>query len=129
MARGWLLLLGAFLMLWEPMRVAGELQDSLGTLAMRGAGGVIELVTHAGVAALAVAAGWALWSGNPAARGFAIAALAASAAVSVQASYWSALPHQTMPGERLPMALLAVAHAAAWIVYLKRSRRAQATFR
>jgi len=126
--RGWLLPLCAFLFVWEPRKLAGELSGSLGTLEMRGPGAVVELVGHAGVAALTVAAAWALWIGNPRAPAFATVALAASAAAAVQSLFWSALPGQTMPGDHLPLAFLAVAHAAGWIAYLRLSRRVRANY-
>jgi hypothetical protein len=123
MPRGWLLIVCVFLLAWEPLRIAAEFEGSIGTIGMRGAWGVAELLAHAAIAACAVASGWALWSGNPAGPRLAVYALAASAAASVQSLYWSALPHQTVPSERLPFAILAVVNAAVWIIYLKRSRR------
>lgn len=125
---GWLLPLCAFLFVWEPRKLAGEMSASLGTLSMRGPAAVVELTAHAIVAALAVAAAWALWIGNPRAPAFAGVALAASAAAAVQSLYWSSLPGQTMPGDHLPLALVAVAHAAGWIVYLRISRRVRTTY-
>lgn len=126
--RGWLLLLCVFLFVWEPRKLTGELGASLGTLSMRGPAAVVELLAHAAVAALAVAAAWALWIGNPRAPALAVLALAASAATAVQSLYWSWLPGQTMPGDHLPLAVLAVAHAAVWIAYLKLSRRVRTTY-
>jgi hypothetical protein len=125
---GWLLALCAFLFVWEPRKLAGEVGASLGTIAMRGPSAVVELLVHAAVAAVAVAAAWALWIGNPRAPAIAVAALAASAVTAVQSLYWSSLPGHTMPGDQLPLALVAVAHAAGWIVYLRRSRRVQTTY-
>lgn len=121
--RGWLLLLCVFLFVWEPMKFASQLTASIGTLSMRGPYAVGELLAHGVVAALAVGAGWALWIRNPHAPGFAVIALAASAAAAVQSHYWSLLPSNTMPGDRLPLSLVAVAHAAVWIAYLRRSGR------
>ena len=126
--RGWLLPLCAFLFLWEPRKLAGEVVTSLGTISMRGSGAVVELLAHAAVAAVAVAAAWALWIGNPRAPALAVAALVASAAAAVQSVYWSSLPGHIVPGDQLLLALLAVAHAAGWIVYLRRSRRVQTTY-
>ncbi len=121
--RGWLFLLCVFLFVWEPMKFAAQLTATLGTLSMRGALAVVELLAHAAVAALSVGAGWALWIRNPHAPGFAAIALAASAAAAVQSYHWSLLPSNTMPGDRLPLSVLAILHAAGWIVYLRRSRR------
>ena len=46
------------------------------------------------------------------------AALIASALTTIQSHYWSVLPHQTMPGDRLPLAIHGVVVAALWLVYL-----------
>lgn len=126
--RGWLLLLCAFLFAWEPLKLAREVTASSTTLGMRGAAAFVELIAHAGVAALAVAAAWALWIGNPRAPAFAAVAVAGSAAAAVQSLYWSRLPSDIVPGHRLPLALGAVAHAAGWIAYLRRSRRVRALY-
>jgi hypothetical protein len=88
---------------------------------MRGPAGAAELLAHAVVTALAVAAEWGLWIGNPAAPALAVLAVGASAAISIQSLYWTWLPHNIMPGDRLPLAVLAVAHAACWTIYLRRS--------
>jgi hypothetical protein len=122
------LLLCVFLFVWEPLKLAGEISAASGTLSMRGPAAVIELIAHAAVAALAVAAAWALWIGNPRAPAFAAFAVASSAAAAVQSLYWSVLPRDTSPGERMPLAAAAIAHAAAWIVYLRKSRRVRAAY-
>jgi hypothetical protein len=124
----WILILCAFLFLWEPLRFAGELAGSLGTIGMRGALGVIELAGHAAVAATAVAAGWGLWIRNPRSPALAAIAVAASAAATIQSLYWTRLPGSAVPGERLPLSILAIAHAAGWIAYLRRSRRVRAVY-
>jgi len=126
--RGWLLLLCVFLFVWEPLKFASQLTAAMGTLSMRGALAVLELVAHAAVAALTVGAGWALWIKNPNAPGFATLALAGSACAAVQSNHWSLLPSHTMPGDRFPLSAIAVVHAAAWIVYLRRSRRVRTTY-
>ncbi len=120
---GWLLLLCGYLAVWQPVTFATEVTATLGSLAMRGPAGVVELSAHAVVAAFAFASGWGLWTGNPNAPALAQIALAACAAAAVQSIYWTWLPHDIMPGDRLPLAVVSVAHAAGWIVYLRRSRR------
>ena len=119
-------LLGMFLLVWEPLRVAQELAASLGSIGMRGPLAVVELLAHAAVAALGAAAGLALLDLRPHAPALARVAITASAAVSVQSLYWSVLPGQTMPGDRKVLAALAVAHAASWMIYLWKSRRVRA---
>ena len=119
----WLLLLCGYLAVWQPLTLAAEVTATLGSLAMRGPVGVAELVAHALVAAVAFAAGWGLWSGNPNGPALAEIALTAGAAATVQSLYWTWLPRNTMPGDRLPLSVVAIAHAVAWIVYLRRSRQ------
>ena len=128
MPRGWLLVLCVDLFTWEPMKLARDVSVTLGSLAMRGPAAVVELGVHAAVSALAVAAAWALWIGNPRAPAFAAVAVIASAAATVQSLYWSVIPGNTMPGDRLPLALTAIAHAAGWIAYLRKSRRVRALY-
>jgi hypothetical protein len=123
---GLLLLLCLYLAGWQPLNFAAEASASMGSLAMRGPAGVVELSAHAVVAALAFAAGWSLWIGTPGVPAFAVVAVGACAAASVQSLYWTWLPHDVMPGDRLPLAAFAVAHAACWTVYLRRSRGANA---
>jgi hypothetical protein len=120
MPRPWLLLLCATLLVWRPLDFAIEFPSTLSSLGMRGASGVIEVLFHGAVAALAVAAVRALSNGLPSAVLLARAALVASAAATVQSFYWSVLPHQTMPGDRLPLATLGVVVAGVWLVCLRR---------
>ncbi len=119
MPRGWLLLLSVILLVWQPRNFAIELTTTLPSLGTRGAVAIVELLTHGAVAALCVAGGWSLWMARPHGPTLAALALIASAAVGVQSLYWSVLPSQTMPGDHLPMAILIVAHAVAWLAYLR----------
>jgi hypothetical protein len=119
MPRGWLLLLCAVLFLWQPLDFSAEVASALPTIGMRGAAGVVELAIHGLIAAASVAAGWALWNGNPAGPPLAAMVLLAAAAAGVQSLYWTALPRNTFPSDRLPLATVIVAHSAAWLVYLR----------
>jgi hypothetical protein len=121
-----ILLLGFVLCVWTPARFAIELGATLPSIGMRGPLAVLELLAHGGIAAASAAAGWALWTGRPPARPLARFALMASAAQTVQALYWSVLPQQTPPGSELPLASLALAHAALWLIFLSRSARVRA---
>jgi hypothetical protein len=125
---GWLLALCGYLAVWQPVAFAAEVTNTLGSLSMRGPLGLIELATHASVTALAVAAAWALWIGNPAAPAMAEIAVACCAIEVVQALYWTRLPHDVMPGDRLPIAAVALTHAAGWIAYLRKSRRVRSLY-
>jgi hypothetical protein len=120
-----LYLLAAFLFAWEPLRVAGEVMQSLSTMGMRGAPALFELTAHAAIAAVSVAAAWSLWNGSTHGTKLAVVALVLSAAASVQSVYWSRLPRQTPPGAELPVAAIAVVHASGWILYLLLRPRTQ----
>ena len=122
MHRGWTLLLCAFLLVWVPLNFAVELATTLPSLGWRGALSIVEITVHALVAALCVAAGLALWSGTDDGA-LASAAVIAAASSAVQSLYFTSLPAQTVPGDRLPLAILNAAHAAAWVWYLRRRAR------
>ena len=122
MPRGWIAVLCLALLLWRPLDFVFELSTALPSLGMRGAPGAIELLFHAAVAAVAVAAVRAFSSATPGAARLAAIALVASAIATVQSQYWSVLPHQTMPSDRLPTAVLAIVHATVWLLYLARTK-------
>jgi hypothetical protein len=124
--RGWLLVLCAVLLLWRPFDFVFELLQSLSSIGMRGVPGALELLFHGLVAATSVAAVRALSSRLPVAPALAAVALIGSAVATVQTLYWTALPHQTIPGTEALLSTIAVAHAAIWLIYLKRSRQVQA---
>jgi hypothetical protein len=111
------------LFLWRPLDFAVELLQTLPSLGMRGARGVIELLFHGLVAAIAMAAIRALWAEVAAARRLAAVAVVASAVASVQSLYGSVLPRQTMPGDERWLAIFAILHAVFWLTYLKTARR------
>jgi hypothetical protein len=119
----WFTLLWLILLVWYPLNFAVELLTVLPSIGMRGLPAVVELLAHGLVAATCVAAGLSLWSGTAHGPALARIALVAVALIAVQSSYWSALPSQTMPGDRLPLAALAVVHAGLWLIYLHRSAR------
>jgi hypothetical protein len=120
MPRGSLLLLCATLLLWRPLDFAFELPSTLLSLGHRGVLAIFELLFHGAVAALAVAAARALWERMPPAPLLTRSALVLSAVASWQSLYWSVLPHQTFPGDRLPLAVLAALVSGGWLIYLRR---------
>jgi hypothetical protein len=122
MRRGWLLLLCATLLVWRPLDFAIEFPSTLSSLGRRGLPAMIELLFHGVVAALAVAAVRALSGAQPSGVLLARLALLASVAATVQSFYWSVLPHQTVPGDKLPLTVLAVVVTGCWLLYLRRAR-------
>jgi uncharacterized RDD family membrane protein YckC len=126
MPRGWLLLLCAVLFVWQPLTFAVEVSSTLPSMGMRGAAGAIELGVHGLVAALSFAAGWALWQASPAGPMLATIAIVAAAAAGVQSLYWSVLPSNVFPSDRLPLSILIVTTSCGWVLYLRRSKRLRA---
>lgn len=126
MSRVWLLLLCAVLLVWQPLTFAVEAASTLPTLGLRGVQAVLELVVHGLVAAVSLAAGLALWQESPPGPLLATVAIAAGGVAGVQSLYWSVLPSDVFPSDRLPLAVATVGHAALWLVYLRRSKRIKA---
>jgi hypothetical protein len=128
MVHRWLLVLVAFLLAWMPWTFSAELSATLPSIAMRGWAAVMELLVHGAVTAFAVSAGMSLVRRDPHGPAFAVIALAGSCAVTVQSMFWSVLPRQTIPGDRTLIVVASIVHAAAWIAYLRRSRRVRAIY-
>jgi hypothetical protein len=120
MSRGPLWLLCVTLLVWRPLDFAIEFPSTLPSIGQRGAIGILELLFHGAAAALAVGAVRALSTGLPSAVMLGRAALVVSALATIQSQYWSVLPHQTMPGDRMPLVATAVLVAALWLVYLRK---------
>ncbi len=98
------------LIAWEPLRFAGEALQVVPSIPYRGWLAAVELLAHAGAAALSAGAGFALWNGTPDARRIATFAILVLMARAVQSLYWSVLPNNTMPGDEpftLAVALIA----------------------
>jgi hypothetical protein len=124
MRRGLALLAGTYLSCWIPFTFATELLGVLPSLAMRGRVALAELGLHALISALCAAAGWMLWTRAPAAFGAAAAAIPAAALIQIQSLFWTALPRNHAPGDRVPLAAVSVFVAALWLVlvYVARPR-------
>lgn len=124
--RGWLLVLCLVLFVWQPLNFAAGAAAAVPTLGMRGAPGLVELLWHGAVAALSVAAGVAMWKVSPAGPVLARWAVVGITLAGVQSLYWSVLPSNVFPSDRPLLALAMIAHGAAWLLYLHRSRRVRA---
>jgi hypothetical protein len=114
-------LVAALLMVWEPLRFAGEALQVLPSIGYRGALAAIELLAHAGVAALAAGAGFALWNQAPDARRFATVAVLVLVARAAQSLYWSVLPNNTVPGDE-PLTIAVTLAAGALMLAIVRWR-------
>jgi len=120
--RGWLLLLGLVLIVWNPATFASVAASHLAA----GASGGIALVFLVGrllSTAVGVAAGISLWNMRPGAvRLTKISLVVSSLEVALRMTSRTGLS-EAPPGTRLPTALLTIAFNAAWYVYLEKSRR------
>jgi hypothetical protein len=123
MPRIWTLLLCVYLLLWVPLNFAVELLGVLPSLATRGPSAAAEVLFHAIVAVTCVTAGWMVWTGAPAALPMAAVAVAASGAAAMQSLFWTVLPRQLAPGERLPLAALTVVHTLFWLIWIRLQAR------
>jgi hypothetical protein len=118
MPRGWVLLLSAYLLAWVPMTFATELQVVLPSIGRRGGMAVAELAVHGLSTIVCGAAGWMLLVGAPVAPLASAIAVVLNAFVSIQSLYWTMLPRNTAPSDRLPLALLVCCHAAFWLALI-----------
>ena len=114
-------IVAVLLIAWEPARFAIEALTVVPTIAYRGAAAALELAIHGCVAALAAAAGLALWNAAPDGRKLATIAVAASLLRTIQSLYWSSLPNDTPPGDEQIYAGLACAWAAGAMIVIRRA--------
>jgi hypothetical protein len=89
----------------------------------RGLVPAFELAIHGVIAALAAAAGLAIWNHAPAARNLGTVAIVASAARTVQSLYFSRLPNNVVPGDERTIAVATVVIAAIALTIISRSER------
>jgi hypothetical protein len=118
MPRGWALLLSAYLLGWVLLTLATEVLSVLPSIGRRGPIAVAELVAHGLSAVVCASAGRMLLIRAPSARVFSAAAIVLSALVSIQSLYWTMLPRNTAPSDRLPLAILVCCHAAFWLALI-----------
>jgi hypothetical protein len=90
------------------------------SLQFRGWIALVELAVSGVIAVLSVAASWSLLNRAPHAIPFARIALVATTARELLALYWTRLPSNVAPGTRGIYSIVMAAHAAAWLVYLRR---------
>ncbi|MEO5897543.1 MAG: hypothetical protein ABIS06_17775 [Vicinamibacterales bacterium] len=105
------------------MNFAGEALTVVPTIVYRGLLPAFELAAHGVVAALAAAAGLAIWNSAPAALRLGTVAIIASAARTVQSLYFSRLPNNVVPGDEPTIAMASVVVAALALAVISRSER------
>ncbi len=125
---GWLLLLTRWFVVGQPILFAFTASSALGALAIRGLPLALLMVARLLVTAFGLATGLAMTSRRPEAATLAIASLLISATADVVTLTTSIWPSNRMPGDTPVYIAGTLAFHAAWIVYLIRSKRVQATF-
>lgn len=125
---GWLLLLCALLLVWQPINLALVASRVVDQIAHRGVPLALALVARVLVTALGIAAGIALAGRRAGAVGLAKASLAASAAADVAVYTTSYFPSSRMPGDTPFYIAASLAYYGLWLAYVFRSKRVHDTF-
>lgn len=115
-------------MVGQPILFAFTATTALGALAIRGLPLALLMVARLLVTAFGLATGLAMTSRRPAAVTMAIVALIVSAAADVFTLTTSIWPNNRVPGDTSLYVAVTLAFNAAWLVYLRRSKRVKATF-
>jgi len=117
-----LTILSALLIVGEPLGLALYASGVLPRIVDRGAWAVLLLTIRLAIAAVAVAAGRALWHGRPGAITLARVALGLTAAGVLLTSLSPVFPHNRPPGTTWPFVTAMLIYYAAWFAYLMRVR-------
>ena len=125
---GWLLLLCALLLVWQPTELAIVSSSAVDQIAFRGPLLALALAGRTLVTALGIAAGIALLRRHPGAPWLAKASLVASALADVATYTTSVIPSNRMPGDAPIYVAASLVYYGLWLVYLGRSRRVRETF-
>lgn len=126
--RGWLLMLCAWLGLWQPLNLVVAAAETLSALPLRGWRLGLLLVARIAVTAVGLAAARMLWDRRPGAPAFARTAIGLSAVMQLFIYSTSIAPNNRMPGDTSYYVAVAVLVHAGWWLYLARSLRVRRTF-
>jgi|HubBroStandDraft_6_1064221.scaffolds.fasta_scaffold1034650_1 hypothetical protein len=126
---GWLLVLCAWLMVWQPLSLGLVASSVLDALPVRGLPLALVLLARLLVTAFGIAAGLALLSRRLAALTMAKVSLVASAAMDVFVYTTHYFPNNRVPGDTPLFIAASLATYTIWVVYLFRSERVRDTFR
>jgi len=125
---GWLLVLCALLLVWQPLSLGLIASSVLDSLIVRGLPVALVLLARLVVAGFGIAAGLALAARRESAVALAKASLVLSAAMDVFVYVTPYFPNNRPPGDTTIAIILSIATAAIWLAYLSRSRRVRNTF-
>ena len=120
---GWLWVLCALLLVWQPLSLGLVASGALDALVVRGLPAVLFLLVRLLVTGFGIAAGLAIFRRRPAAATMAKASLAASAATDVFVYVTPYFPSNRIPGETPIYIAATIAFYGGWIAYLSVSKR------
>jgi hypothetical protein len=126
--RGWLFVLCALLLVWQPLSTGLVASRLLGLLPVRGLAVALLVILRLLATGLGVAAGLALLGRRPGAVAITRISVAASAATDLFIYLTPYFPSNRAPGETPVYVLVSLTYHALWLAYLFRSKRVAATF-
>jgi hypothetical protein len=126
--RGWLLVLCALLLVWQPLSLGLTMAGLVDELSLRGPGLAVILLARVLAAGLGIAAGLALFQVRPGAVTIAKASLVYSAIVDVTVYATPYSPSNRPPGDATIILVASIVYYGVWFGYLTRSKRVRATY-
>jgi hypothetical protein len=126
--RGWLLVLCALLLVWQPLSLGLAASSVLDALPVRGLPLALVLMLRLAVAAFGIGAGLALFALRPGAVTMAKAAILASAATDVFVYSTAYYPSNRLPGDTVWYIAGSLAYHGVLLGYLLRSTRVRNTY-
>jgi hypothetical protein len=126
--RGWLLVLCALLLLWQPLNLGLTMAGLVDELSLRGPGLALILLARLLAAGLGIAAGLSLFQLKPGAVTIAKASLAYSAIVDVLVYATPYSPSNSPPGDATIFLIASLLYYGVWFAYLTRSKRVRTLY-
>jgi hypothetical protein len=126
--RGWLLVLCALLLVWQPLSLGLTMAGLVDELTLRGPGLAMILLARLLAAGLGIAAGLSLFQMTPGAVTIAKASLVYSALVDVIVYATPYSPSNRPPGDATIILVVSILYYGVWFGYLSRSKRVKATY-
>jgi hypothetical protein len=126
--RGWLLVLCALLLIWQPLSLGLAASSVLDALPVRGLPLALVLTLRLLVTATGIAAGLALLARRAAAVTLAKVALVASAATDLFVYSTPYYPSNRLPGDTMWFIAASLVYHGIWLGYLLRSTRVRNTY-
>jgi hypothetical protein len=125
---GWLLVLCALLLVWQPVSLGVAATTALHALPTRGFPLALLLAARVIAVATGIAAGMALFERAGVALPLTRTALTLAVVVDVLVYTTPYFPNNRYPGETPFFIGASIANYTLWMLYLRRSRRVRATF-